>query len=144
MKKIKSLKTFLILFDKDTKKVRRINEKKRIFFHCVDSLYYNFHKISLNRGGSNIDSLKWLKQKKATINQKNDDDKCFQYAITVALNREKIKSHPERTSNIKPLLIDMIGKKYIFHQIKKTGVSLKKIIKQYLLISYMYLIILKK
>ena len=111
MKKIKSLKTFLILFDKDTKKVRRINEKKRISFHCVDSLYYKLHKISLNRGGSNIDSLKWLKQKKATINQKNDDDKCFQYAITVALNREQIKSHPERTSNIKPLLIDMIGKK---------------------------------
>ena len=107
----KIIEKFLILFDKDNKKIRRINEKKKIFFHCVDSLYYKLHKISLNRGGSNIDSLKWLKQKKATINQKNDDDKCFQYAITVALNREKIKSHPERTSNSKPLLIDMIGKK---------------------------------
>ena len=51
------------------------------------------------------------KTKEGNNKSKNDDDKCFQYAITVALNREQIKSHPERTSNIKPLLIDMIGKK---------------------------------
>ena len=30
------------------------------------------------------------KNKKATINRKNNDDKCFQYAITVALNHEQI------------------------------------------------------
>ena len=41
------------------------------------------------------------KNKKATINPKNIDDKCFQYAITVALNFEQIKSHLERISNIK-------------------------------------------
>ena len=35
----KIIEKFLILFDKDTKKIRRINEKKRIFFialiHCI-------------------------------------------------------------------------------------------------------------
>ena len=31
-------------------------------------LHYNLYKISLNRGRSNIDSSKWLKNKKATIN----------------------------------------------------------------------------
>ena len=36
------------------------------------------------------------KNKKATINSKNEDDKCFQYAATVALNSEKIKCNPER------------------------------------------------
>ena len=40
-------------------------------------LYYDFNKISLNRGGSYIDSPKWLKDKKSTINPKNIDDKCF-------------------------------------------------------------------
>ena len=60
------------------------------YFDSVDSLYYKLHKISLNRGGSYIDSPKWLKNKKATINLKNNDDKCFQYAITVALNHEQI------------------------------------------------------
>ena len=36
----------------------------------VDALYYNLNKISLSRGGSYIDSPKWLKNKKATINAK--------------------------------------------------------------------------
>ena len=58
-------------------------------FDSVDSLYYKLHKISLNRGGSYIDSPTWLKNKKATINPKHNDDKCFQYAITVALNHKQ-------------------------------------------------------
>ena len=64
-------------------------------------MYYKLHKISLSRGGSYIDFPRWLKNKKATINPKNNDDKFFQYAIAVVLNHEQIKSHPERTSNIK-------------------------------------------
>ena len=55
-------------------------------FDGVDSLYYKLHKKSLNRGGSYIDSPKWLKNKKATITPKNNEDKYFQYALTVALN----------------------------------------------------------
>ena len=70
-------------------------------FDNVDSLHHKLHKISLNRGGTYIDSPNWLRNKKATINPKINDDKCFQYAITVPLNHEQIKSHPERISNIK-------------------------------------------
>ena len=44
------------------------------------------------------------KNKKATINPKNNDDKCFQYALTVALNYEQIKDHPERISKTKPFI----------------------------------------
>ena len=33
-------------------------------FDCVDALYYNINKISLNRGGSYIDSPEWLKKMK--------------------------------------------------------------------------------
>ena len=32
---------------------------------------------------------------------KNSDSKCFQYAVTVALNYEEIESHPVGVSNIK-------------------------------------------
>ena len=42
-------------------------------FDSVDLLHYNFHKISLNRGGSFIDSPEWFKNEKATINSKNND-----------------------------------------------------------------------
>ena len=52
-----------------------------------------------------MDSTESLKNKKATINPKNNNNNCFQYALTVALNYQNIKSHPERISNIK-LFID--------------------------------------
>ena len=71
-----------------------------IYFDSVNLLYYKFHKTILNRDGSYIDSPQWLKNKKATIDPKDNNDKCFQYAITVALNHHKINNHPERVSNI--------------------------------------------
>ena len=92
-------------------------------FDNVDSLYYKLHKISLNRGGSYIDSPKCL-------NPKNNDDKCFQYAIIVALNHEQIKSHPERISNIKSFIDHYNWKEINFPSHKKTRMSLKKIMKQ--------------
>ena len=73
-------------------------------FDGVNFLYYDFNKISINRGGSHIDSPKWIKNKKSTINPKNNDYKCFQYAATLALNLDKINNHPERISKIKPFI----------------------------------------
>ena len=73
-------------------------------FDRVNSLYYDFNEISLNRGGSYIDSPKWLKDKKSTINPKNNDDKCLQYTITLALNLDKINRDPQRISKIKPFI----------------------------------------
>ena len=52
----------------------------------IDLLYYHFQKIDVKRGRSYIDSPEWLNNKIATINPKNDDDNCFQYALIVALN----------------------------------------------------------
>ena len=62
-------------------------------FDGVNFLYYDFNKMSINRGGSYIDSPKWLKDKKSIINPKNNDNKCFQYAVTLALNLDKIKKN---------------------------------------------------
>ena len=58
----------------------------------------------LSRGASYIDFPKWLKNKKTTINLKNNDEKCFQYTLTVALNYENIKNNRERISEIKPFI----------------------------------------
>ena len=73
-------------------------------FDSVQFMYYKRHKLSFRRGGSCIDSPDWIKKKKAKINAKNEDDKCFQYTATVALNYEEIKWNPERVSNIKPFI----------------------------------------
>ena len=74
-------------------------------FDYVESLNYIFHKVDLKRSGSYIEAPDWIKNKKATINPQNkDDDKCFQYAITIALNYDKIENHSERVSKVKPFI----------------------------------------
>ena len=73
-------------------------------FDGANFLYYDFNKTSLYRGGSYIDSPKWLKDKKSTINPKNNDDKYFQYAVKLALNLDKIEKYPQRISKIKPFI----------------------------------------
>ena len=79
--------------------------KRRDFiFDSVQLMYYKCHKLNFIRDGLYIDSPDWIKKKKPAINPKNTDDKCFQYAVTVALNFEEIESHPERVSNIKPFI----------------------------------------
>ena len=58
----------------------------------VQLLYYKCNRITFNRGGLYIDSPDWIKNKKATINPINkNDNKCFQYAVTVISNYEEIK-----------------------------------------------------
>ena len=73
-------------------------------FESVDLLSYHIHKTNLKRGKSYIKSPEWILNKRATINPKNKDNKCFQYSITVALNHQNIENHPERISNIKPFI----------------------------------------
>ena len=69
------------------------NERGSEFIHeSVGLLYYYFHKTDMKRVGSYIESHEWLINKGATINWKNEkDNKCFQYAINLALNYNKIK-----------------------------------------------------
>ena len=75
-------------------------------FDSVDLLEYKLNKIVLHGRGSYLDSPKWLKkkQKKTIIIPKNHDDKCFQYAVTAALNYQNIKKNPQRISNMKPFI----------------------------------------
>ena len=68
-------------------------------FDSVQLLYCKCLKINFKSGGSYINSPDWIKKKKAAISPKNADDKCFQYAVTVALNLKK--SNETHTKNIK-------------------------------------------
>ena len=63
-------------------------------FDNVDGMYYKCHR-SLRYGGLCIDSSDWIRNKKTTINPKINDDNCFQYAVTVALNHENIENLPK-------------------------------------------------
>ena len=46
-------------------------------FDSVQLMYYKCYIVNCKRGGSYIDSPDSIKKKKATINPKNIDDKCF-------------------------------------------------------------------
>ena len=118
----------------------RLEESMRgseFIYDSVDVLNYDLNKTSLSRGGSYIDSPKWLKNKKAAITPQNKKDgRCFQYAVTVALNHEQIKDHPERISRIKPFIDQYDWKEmdWIFHHRTKTGKNVSQAINQLLLI----------
>ena len=51
---------------------------------------YKWRNINQNHNGCYIDSPDWIKKQKATMNFINDDDKCFQYASTVALKHKDL------------------------------------------------------
>ena len=44
------------------------------------------------------------KIKRPWLTQKNEDNECFKYAATVALNYKKIESHQKRVSYIEPFI----------------------------------------
>ena len=70
-------------------------------FDYVYLLFYKCHKRNPNRDAPYIDSPDWIKNKKVTINLINKkDNKCFQCAITVALNHEEIKKDPQIITKI--------------------------------------------
>ena len=79
-----------------------------IFYH-VNLLYYHLHKVSLNRGGSCIDSPEFIKHKKSTINPQNnydDDNECLRYTIIAAVKYADINNNPERVSKLRPFIND--------------------------------------
>ena len=98
------------LFDTILQKFQKAREtsfeKGSEFIHeSVELLHYCFHKIDMKSGESYTESPKWLKNKGSTINPKNkNDDNCFQYAITFALNHQNIGRDPQRISKIKSFI----------------------------------------
>ena len=97
---MKLLMKYLILFIQDIKKIETPMKGSSFMFHSVQYLCYKCHKVNFKRAASYIDTPDWIKKKKATINPKNTNDECFQYAVTL----EEIESHPERISNIKSIV----------------------------------------
>ena len=134
----KLIKSFLSNYQEEEKILRN---GSNFVFESVDLLSYHIHKTSLKRGKSYIKSPEWILNKRATINPKNKDNKCFQYSITVALNNQEIGNNPERISNIKPFIDNYNWKGIDF----PAGIKdWKKLIKKLLLISYIYHLIQKQ
>ena len=84
-----------------------------------NGIKYHLNRITISKGGSYIESPKWLKGKKCCINQKNTENKCFQYPATLALNFNNINRDPQRISKIKPFIDNYNWKDINFPAAKK-------------------------
>ena len=117
--------SFLQRFEENLQNKMRGSEFE---FDGINFFYYNFNKTSIYRGGSYIDPPKWLKDKKSTINPKNNDYKCFQYAATLALNLNRIKKDPQRISKIKPKNLEITYKIKFIDSFRFMSSSLSKLV----------------
>ena len=120
------------------KKIEELIRGSKSGSASIDLLYYHLQKVGLKRSRSYIDSPEWLKNKKATINRKSNDENCFQDALTVALNHQNIekKKTVKRHRKFNLLLISIIGKKLDFPSHSKDWKKFEQ--NNYLLIYYLY------
>ena len=85
------------LYEKYEKDLTISRASSSFSYESVEELNIHFNKIDLKRGASFIETPKWLKSKKATINPKNAHDVyCFMHAITIALFHKELGTNPER------------------------------------------------
>ena len=99
-----AVKLFMSILQKYQDNLQNKMKGSDFIFNGINYLYYDLNRITISKGGSYIESPKWLKDKKCCINQKNNDNKCFQYAATLALNLNNIDRNPQRVSKIKPFI----------------------------------------
>lgn len=94
-----------------------------LLFGYASAVSVNISKYSPMRGGSYIELDDYLKNKKCCINIQNEDDKCLMYCVLYHINKEHLKSHPERVSKYKKYLNQYDFSKIKFpaslHEVKK-------------------------
>ena len=69
----------------------------------IDKIKFNYDKYNPTRGGKFIPLPKWVSNKKACINIKNQDELCFKYSVQCGICKVYEKDHPERVSHYKNL-----------------------------------------
>ena len=57
----------------------------------VESIIYNFTAVIIT--STYIESREWLKLKKFIMNPQNNDNRCFQYSITLSLYHQQISKN---------------------------------------------------
>ena len=93
-----------------------------------------YYRVRLKRDGWYIKSPKWLENKKAVINRKNEnDDECLRWSIICALNYNEITKKEFESIYEK---IKHEDKNFSSH--KRDWKTLNKTINQLVLISYFH------
>ena len=78
----------------------KLKDSKFIFDKILYTDISN-HRLVLTRGSSYIKLPDWLAKKKAILNPKNLDEKCFKWAVMAGLKWGEIDCHPERVNKLR-------------------------------------------
>ena len=70
--------------------------KSNIVIEKINKITIHYDKYNPTRAGSYIELPKWVSSKKACINIKNEDNKCFKYCIQCSVFKIYEKDNPER------------------------------------------------
>ena len=74
----------------------------------IKELVIHLNKYNPTRGASYIPLPDWIANKKACINIKNDDSKCFKYSVQCGVHDIHMRENPQRISHYKKLNDDSI------------------------------------
>ena len=74
--------------------------ESKFIFDSVIHMDISIHRLNLTRGSSYMRLPDWLVKKKAIINPKNLDMKCFKWSVIAALKWREIDSNHQRVSKL--------------------------------------------
>ena len=74
----------------------------------INNIVVHLNKYNPTRGASYIPLPEWIANKKACINIKNHDNKCFKYSVQCGVHDMYKQDHPERITHYKTLEDDII------------------------------------
>ena len=78
-------------------------------FKWIVSIPIHYDKYDPKRAGRCIELPEWIKLKKACINIKNNDQKCFKYCIQSKVYDKISKHHPEEMCHYNKLKDDILN-----------------------------------
>ena len=77
--------------------------KSKFRIKGIDKLVIHYDRYNPTRGGSYIALPKWVADKKACVNIKNEDNNCAKHSIQCSVHKIHEKPHPERMSHYSKL-----------------------------------------
>ena len=77
--------------------------KSNLRLKGIDKITIQYDRYNPTRGGSYIKLPDWISNKKACINIKNTDNKCFKYSVQCGVLGIHQNVHPERVYNYKTI-----------------------------------------
>ena len=91
----------------------------------TNKIIVNYDKYNPTRAGSYIELPKWVSSKKACINIKNDDNKCFKYCVQCSVFKIYEKKNPERMIHYIKFKDNITNWECMKHPCSRTCIDLK-------------------